>query len=81
MSTFYDNSLAVHPNSFPNTFRTWQSMLLLVTNLEESVPLTELLMELTEIKVIEEEEGRSRGTVFLSFEENENWRQFVKGRF
>ena len=52
-----------------------------VTNLEESVPLTELLMELTEIKVIEEEEGRSRGTVFLSFEENENWRQFVKGRF
>ena len=38
-------------------------------------------MELTEIKVIEEEEGRSRGTVFLSFEENENWRQFVKGRF
>ena len=52
-----------------------------VTNLKESVPLTELLMELTEIKVIEEEEGRSRGTVFLSFEENENWRQFVKGRF
>ena len=49
--------------------------------MEESVPLTELLMELTEIKVIEEEEGRSRGTVFLSFEENENWRQFVKGRF
>ena len=52
-----------------------------VANLKESVPLTELLMELTEIKVIEEEEGRSRGTVFLSFEENENWRQFVKGRF